>query len=322
MIRPRTEFATLRFSRLDKERLLLALAFSLLAHLAIWGGYEAGKKTGLWKKVHGPQWKLFQKPSPQPLVKKVDPTVFIEVTDPAAEAPKQAKYYSDKNSRAANPDTKHDTAQPKINGQQTYMAKTENTQRPAKTEPAPPTEPPKAVVTKTARPSLANTLNPGLGEKDKAQLMEKPPEKTTAQQRPRSLKEAREQQEHLIVGQQMHQEGGVKHHALTSTLDAMSTPFGAYDRKIIEAIQQRWYDLLDSQQFASDRTGKVTVYFHLNSDGTVTEANITSNTVGSLLSYVCQAAIEQAAPFEPWPADMRRMIGSNFREITFTFYYY
>jgi TonB family protein len=120
----------------------------------------------------------------------------------------------------------------------------------------------------------------------------------------------------------MQQDGGVKRHALSSSLDAMATPFGAYDRAIVEAISQRWYDLLDSQQFADSRTGKVTVDFHLNPDGSVTELKISGNSVGDLLGYVCQNAIEEAAPFAKWPSDMRRMVGANFREITFTFYYY
>ena len=46
------------------------------------------------------------------------------------------------------------------------------------------------------------------------------------------------------------------------------------------------------------------------------------NTVGELLGYLCQEAIEEAAPFAKWPPDMVRMIGANYREITFTFYYY
>ena len=33
-------------------------------------------------------------------------------------------------------------------------------------------------------------------------------------------------------------------------------------------------------------------------------------------------AIEEAAPFAPWPGEMRRTIGANYREITFTFLYY
>ncbi len=120
----------------------------------------------------------------------------------------------------------------------------------------------------------------------------------------------------------MQQEGGVPRRGLKSSLDAMPRRSALMTGAIIEAIQQRWYDLLDSQQFASDRTGMVTVHFHLNPDGTVTESKITNNTVGELLGYVCQEAIEQAAPFGKWPPDMRRMIGANFREITFTFYYY
>jgi len=46
------------------------------------------------------------------------------------------------------------------------------------------------------------------------------------------------------------------------------------------------------------------------------------NTVGELLGYVCAESVSEAAPFGKWPADMKRMINANFREITFTFYYY
>ena len=49
---------------------------------------------------------------------------------------------------------------------------------------------------------------------------------------------------------------------------------------------------------------------------------VLQNTVGDLLGYVCQKAIHDPAPFKPWPEDMRRQIGKNSREITFTFYYY
>ena len=80
--------------------------------------------------------------------------------------------------------------------------------------------------------------------------------------------------------------------------------------------------MLDSQKFALDRNGKVTLRFHLNYDGTITDMQIVENTVGDLLGYVCRNAVTDPSPFEPWPSDMRRMVGANFREITFTFYYY
>ena len=120
----------------------------------------------------------------------------------------------------------------------------------------------------------------------------------------------------------MKQEGGVRREALVPSLDVKATPFGAYDAAFIQAVTQRWYDLLDSRQFARDRSGKVVLRFHLNYDGRVTDMEVMENTVGDLLGYVCQKAVMDPAPFAEWPWDMRAMVGQNYREITFTFYYY
>jgi membrane protein involved in colicin uptake len=125
-----------------------------------------------------------------------------------------------------------------------------------------------------------------------------------------------------MPGQQMKQEGGMHRQALVPSLDVKATPFGAYDAALVSAVTQRWYDLLDSQQFAMDRNGKVTLQFHLNYDGTVTDMKVAQNTVGDLLGYVCEKAVSDPAPFAKWPSDMRQMVGENYREITFTFYYY
>ena len=59
-----------------------------------------------------------------------------------------------------------------------------------------------------------------------------------------------------------------------------------------------------------------------NYDGTVSDMQVLENTVGEMLGYVCQQAINEPSPFAKWPPDMRRMVGQNYREITFTFYYY
>ena len=139
MVRAPAELGSLRFSRLEKERLLLALLFSLFAHLVIWGGYEVEKKTGWLKKNFPPaQHKLVALP-PKPVAQNIDPTIFLDVSQASADAPKQAKYYSDKNSQAANPDAAVDSNQPKLNGKQEFMPKTEDTPRPTKTKPVPPT---------------------------------------------------------------------------------------------------------------------------------------------------------------------------------------
>jgi outer membrane biosynthesis protein TonB len=322
MVRPRANYGSLRFSRVEKNRLLAALLLSLFAHLGAWGGYELGKKSGLWEKLHWPNQKKLSVTPPKPVAQNAEPTIFIDVSQAVTEAPKNAKYYSDKNSRAANADDEKDSSQPKLNGHQRDIPKTEDAPRPNKNKPATPAPPQKPLEAKPEAAKPAQALNPGALQPGKPAEIETPEQQPAPEPRPRTVREALAQQSKQLPGLQLQQDGGVRRRALTSSLDAMSTPFGAYDRAIVESISQRWYDLLDRQQFAQNRTGKVTVYFHLNPDGSVTEMKITETTVGDLFAYLCRDAIEQAAPFGAWPSDMRRLVGANFREITFTFYYY
>jgi outer membrane biosynthesis protein TonB len=321
MVRPPANHGSLRFSRVEKTRLLVALLVSLLAHLGAWGGYELGKNSGLLEKLAWPARKKISPPA-KPIAQNTEPTIFIDVSQAATEALKNAKYYSDKNSRAANPDDQKDSDQPKLNGQQRDVPKTEDAPRPNKTKPATPAPPQKSAQAKPKETQAATALNPGALQPGKPAEIETPEQQPAPEPRPRTVRQALDQQSKKLPGLQLQQDGGVRRRALTSSLDAMATPFGTYDRAIVEAISQRWYDLLDRQQFAQNRTGKVTVYFHLNPDGSVTEMKINETTVGDLFAYLCRDAIEQAAPFGPWPSDMRRLVGANFREITFTFYYY
>ena len=119
----------------------------------------------------------------------------------------------------------------------------------------------------------------------------------------------------------MKQPGGVKRHALESSLDVRATPFGQYDAMFIAAVQKHWFDLLDERDYVHGRSGKVVLRFNLYYDGRVTSMSVADNTVGELLSLICQRAILDPAPFAPWPSDLRRLAKSNFREVQFTFYY-
>ncbi len=300
---------------------MVALWLSLAVHLGVWGGYAAGEKFGWWQHFHVPAWwhKAERKKPLTPVaqMQMIDPTIFVEVTHTDTEPPVRAKYYSDKNSRAANPDAAN-ANQPKLKGRQKDMAKTEDAPKLSKLQPsAPPPQP--RVESATAIQDVPP------GETEQAELHQTAAAQKTVPprpERPRTLNAALAQQSRSLPGQQMQQAGGVKRQLQWSSLDAKSTAFGAYDRAIVEAVTQRWYDLLDSRRFAQDRTGKVMLRFKLKADGSVSEMHTLENTVGEMLGYVCQSAVEEAAPFAKWPADMQRMIGANFREITFTFYYY
>jgi hypothetical protein len=297
---------SLRFNRRETGRLALVLALSLALHLIVWGSYEAGKKFGVWQRMPRLAW-LQPAPKIPPVQKPEQPLEFVMVEHPSTEAPSKAKYYGAQNSRAANPDASRDINIPKLNGTQTDVPKTETVTKPDfnKLQPAPkPANPEQAQPTPAVEPGDLS-----LG---------KPQEQTPP--RPRTIQEALAQM-HRSPGVEMKQDGGVSRRLETS-FDVKATQFGQYDSDFVDAVTYRWYSLLDSQKFALDRTGRVELRFHLNYDGTITEMAVLENTVGDLLGYVCQKAISDPAPFKPWPEEMRRLVGANYREITFTFYYY
>jgi hypothetical protein len=306
---------SLRFGRREIRRLGLALALSLAAHLLAWGGYEAAREFDVWRWMPQLAWlqpalKIIQPPQPPE-----EPLEFVTVEQPSTEPPKNAKFYSNRNSIAANPEANRDTGVPKLNGTQTDVPKTETVLKPDfnQLQPAP-----KPAKTEPTQPTPV--VQPGDLALGKPQLA---PETPQPLPRPRTIQEAlARMQPHRSPGVAMRQNGGVPNVKLSASFDVKAMPFGQYDSEFVDAVTYRWYSLLDSQQFALDRTGKVMLRFHLNYDGTITDMSVLQNTVGDLLGYVCQKAITDPAPFKPWPEDMRRLVGANYREITFTFYYY
>jgi hypothetical protein len=125
----------------------------------------------------------------------------------------------------------------------------------------------------------------------------------------------------MLMGESMKQEGGVKKFRIESSPNLLATPFGAYDAAMIQAIQQRWFGLLEGVPSARNASGKVTVKFHLMSDGQVIEMLVEEDTVGVIQSLLCQRAISDPAPYGKWPSDMRRLVGDDHRLIRFSFYY-
>jgi len=329
----------------EVSRLAWAFAISLAFHLLVYGGYHTGKKYNVWQNLHWPAWVhapkiltelLKKKESPRPPQRQDIPLMFVNV-NPAqatAEPPKDAKYYSDKNSRAANLEPDKITETPKIDGKQTQVVKTEDVPREKFTplQPSSPPQPPKEVqppppqppkeAQPEAKPKAAYT--PGdltLAKPSPTPRKEEGDANEAKPPRPRTVKEAlaRLQQNHL-PGEKMLQEGGVSRRHEMASLDTKATPFGAYDAALVEAIAQHWYSLLDQREYASDSRGKVMLRFSLHYDGRVTDMSEAENTAGEVLGLICQKAVLDNAPFAAWPSDMRRTLG-DVRHIQFTFYY-
>lgn len=329
------------------ERLFAwALGISLAFHLLVYGGFHLGHHFGWWKKDLLPSWlkstklalaeiQKAQQNKPPPQAQQEPPLLFVEVDPSTAtqEAPKNATHYSSRNSFAGNPDIKIDSNLPNINGKQTHVAKTEDAER---SKPVPlrpsapktPAAPDQAAEEAKAKPKGGPKVGdlamakpapqPGDGQAENDTGEAKVPE----HKRPHTLLEALQQQPPTAIpGQKMRQEGGVRRHLDASAFDTIATPFGEYDRELIDAITTHWWDLLDRKEFSQDRTGKVTVQFTLRADGRVTDVHVVRNDVGDLLASVCELAITDPAPYAPWPVDMRRFYAKDSLDITFTFWY-
>lgn len=270
--------------------------------------------------------------------------VFIEVP-PAVETtqpPARPRYYSDRNALAGNPEPDSKSDRPKIDGTQTDIPRLMDVKEPGLTPPAQRQTPDAeagAVQVHTSEPMPARALQPAPTPMRTGELLARaesapssgPGSASGAVQnqrpsRPRSLAEARAQVQDqagsgTLVGEKMKQGGGVKRRALVPSEDVAASPFGDYDRMLIEAVQARWYYLLDSGQFSAERKGRVVIEFILHHDGRVSDVRVVENTVNDLLCLLCEKAIVDPAPYGKWKPEMRRLVGRDYRQLRFTFYY-
>src|SRR5580692_13145593 len=213
----RAQLDSLRLSRSDMERLILALLLALSVHLAVWGGYELGKQLGWWRAWHVPAWlhKTAKKTPPPAIVTQPDTPaeIFVDVTQPETEPPKKTIYYSDKNSHAANPDEDKNSNKPKLNGKQKDIPKAEDTPRISRPKPAAPPQqqlhpspekPPEEAADPSSPMNLGDQKPKQVAERTTTEQKPSPEQ----QQRPRTLKQVAEQQH--LPGQQMHEDGGAR----------------------------------------------------------------------------------------------------------------
>ncbi len=96
----------------------------------------------------------------------------------------------------------------------------------------------------------------------------------------------------------------------------------AYQHEVLEAVAQRWYDLLEERRYASDDHGRVLVGFQLRHNGTITAVHIIENTTGAdLPGYVAIKAIQDPAPFRPMPVSASNGLHKAYEDICLIFEY-
>ncbi|HYG22775.1 MAG TPA: hypothetical protein VEH04_08340 [Verrucomicrobiae bacterium] len=321
--------ASLRPDQPEFSRLFWALLISIVVHALAFGGYKAGQRYGLWNVARLPQWMqrvitaAAVEPPKQPEAREV-PLMFVDVNPQlaTAEPPKDAQFYSNANSQAANREADQEAAVPKITGTQTDMVKAEDVER----SPLDRLQPNIQRAATEQEPEQARRSTPiQQGDiaiaRPEAELRDS--DGTAERARPRTVREAMlRQNRNQLAGQRMKQEGGVRRHTDFTSLDAKQTSFGDYDAAFIAAVESRWFALLENNPTLNYRNGRVVLRFRLSYDGRITAMEVVENNVGETLGLICQKAILDPAPFERWPREMRLMMQKEFREIQFAFYYY
>ena len=97
--------------------------------------------------------------------------------------------------------------------------------------------------------------------------------------------------------------------------------FRQYDEAVLNAIQNRWYDLLDSQPRYRLLPGNVVVSCHVHVNGVISDLVVLENTCDDIAALMCQKAILDPSPYPAWPEQMQKMIEKNYRTLKFNFSY-
>jgi hypothetical protein len=267
--------------------------------------------------------------------------------------PKDAKYYSDKSTVAANP--KNPTGK---EGDTPYLQGTE-THVPSSIDVPTPSGVPQPLIVQRGSPGdAANAGKPAAPTPKVAQATPQPkptePQKQVAQsglkmveEKPLAMAQKPAEQAESKTSRAVPETGiagapaiitepGVPGRELVArkahlnatgisrtgvaAFNVEESPFGAYDKKVIKAVQSRWYVLID--RFGMyERAGLVTVHFEMLDDGQVQNLKVTANTAGQILALFCEKAIIESGPFDPLPDNLRALVGKEPREASFTFYY-
>ena len=94
-----------------------------------------------------------------------------------------------------------------------------------------------------------------------------------------------------------------------------------YDCEVFARIKKRWLWLIDHYTIPGQRSGVVVVVGNCYPDGTIDNVYVKEDSAGQILALYAIKAIEDCAPFDPWPEDLKLCVPRGYRELKITFYY-
>ena len=252
---------------------------------------------------------------------KPEPPSYVATPGPdVADAPKNAPFESDKNTRAASESAPSGTAAlPSIDGRESTSIELVNrdysegkqgvasTPRPPQADDQSP--PPEAVATPV--PSLPAATQLALREappRPKNEELRKP--SPPAQPMPPAAPGFQPQTRITRI------KGNISNRGKAS-VDAAATPLGRYKKMVSDAIGSRWYYYVNDQ-IGLLNIGTVEIRFVVASDGKVGKVKVLSNTSNeSFASVSVNSIIEAEIP--PIPEDVAKLLDNGRIEIDYSF---
>ncbi len=311
----------------------MAILASLVVHILSFVGWQHRTVLGRMAFFRPLVKVLTAAPVHRPKVLPATPTItfvqepapqrqFIETdtSQVTGEEPKNARFYSDNSTMAANPQNPSgkDGDTPYLDGSETRMLSTANVRPQPPGAPATPSTPPAAPQPAPQQPSEPLKKLAAIGMKVVEEKRTAPEEKLVTPPARKTMTGSSSNRE-LAATKSRAASRGVFHIGIAA-FNVASSPFGAYDKALIYAVQSRWYEVLNTQRMDT-HAGTVELKFDLLADGSVANMEMKANSAGPALGLYCQKAVVESAPFAPLPEDLKRLIGGDSREIIFTFYY-
>lgn len=103
--------------------------------------------------------------------------------------------------------------------------------------------------------------------------------------------------------------------------DKNRSPIAQYNAEMRESIHDSWHVLAKTVDRNALKQGKIVVQMRQRYDGKVVSMKILESSMGAAEALLLERAILSETKYKPWPEDMFRLVGANYRMITATYYF-
>jgi TonB family protein len=290
------------------RKLGFAILVSIFLHLAV------GFSLAAFGNVFTPPTPEGDEPSeltlmdlstPPPAVEKNVPFLETEASKESTEKPKQQTFESNANYSLP---MEGSTPQP----QQTPPPEKKPTEAPqASPTPAPTVEPDQLAM-------LTSTPPPPIKAPDETEPSPTPEiaPVTTPVPRPQPQKPASNYQSQK---QQTRIQGSISNHG-PSSVNAVGTPLGRYQKQMYDAVGARWYQYMERRRDVIG-IGTARLSFSIDRSGRVTNLRVIENTANEAFSSVCLQSVQELK-LPPIPEDVASTLPSEGLQAELTFISY